>query len=52
MRVGVHDDFFALGGNSICGAILINRLQEELGEIVHVVAIFDHPGWAPPRPPT
>src|SRR5262245_30842138 len=24
-RVGVHDDFFALGGNSISGAILINR---------------------------
>ncbi len=42
-EVGAHDDFFALGGNSIQGAILINRLQEELGEIVHVVAIFDAP---------
>jgi amino acid adenylation domain-containing protein len=42
-RVGIHDDFFALGGNSISGAILINRLQEELREIVHVVAIFDAP---------
>ncbi len=41
--IGVHDDFFALGGNSITGAVLINRLQQELGEIVHVVAIFDHP---------
>ncbi|HEV7515028.1 MAG TPA: sulfotransferase, partial [Thermoanaerobaculia bacterium] len=41
--LGVHDDFFELGGNSLRGAILINRLQEELGEIVHVVAIFDMP---------
>ncbi|HVQ39886.1 MAG TPA: amino acid adenylation domain-containing protein, partial [Pyrinomonadaceae bacterium] len=39
-RVGVHDDFFRLGGDSINGAILINRLQEDLGEIVHVVVIF------------
>ncbi len=41
--VGIHDDFFALGGHSISGAILINRLQETLGEIVHVVVIFDAP---------
>ncbi|MEO6196448.1 MAG: amino acid adenylation domain-containing protein [Thermoanaerobaculia bacterium] len=40
---GVHDNFFALGGNSISGAILINRLQETLGESVQVVAIFDAP---------
>ncbi len=42
-RAGIHDPFFELGGSSISGAILINRLQETLGEIVHVVAIFDHP---------
>jgi len=42
-EIGVHDDFFTLGGNSILGAILIHRLQETLREIVHVVAIFDHP---------
>ncbi len=40
---GVHDDFFALGGNSITGAMLVNRLQQELGEIVHVVVMFDAP---------
>ncbi len=40
---GVHDRFFELGGNSITGAIFINRLQQELGEIVHVVTIFDQP---------
>ncbi|HEY9420940.1 MAG TPA: condensation domain-containing protein, partial [Thermoanaerobaculia bacterium] len=42
-RVGVHDDFFALGGNSITGAMFVNRLQKELGEIVHVVVMFDAP---------
>jgi amino acid adenylation domain-containing protein len=42
-RIGVHDDFFALGGTSISGAVLINRLQRELEEIVHVVVIFDRP---------
>jgi amino acid adenylation domain-containing protein len=44
--VGLHDDFFELGGSSISGAILIHRLQEALGEIVHVVTIFDHPSVA------
>ncbi|HYX24056.1 MAG TPA: condensation domain-containing protein, partial [Thermoanaerobaculia bacterium] len=41
-RIGVRDDFFELGGNSISGAVLINRLQQELSEIVQVVVIFDH----------
>ncbi|MEM7352068.1 MAG: amino acid adenylation domain-containing protein, partial [Acidobacteriota bacterium] len=42
-RVGAEDNFFDLGGDSIRGAILINRLQAVLGAIVHVVAIFDAP---------
>ncbi|HVG19428.1 MAG TPA: sulfotransferase, partial [Blastocatellia bacterium] len=42
-RVGVEDDFFALGGDSIKGAIFINELQARLGEIIHVVAIFYAP---------
>ena len=42
-RVGVEDDFFELGGSSIQAAQLVNRLQERLGEIVHVVAVFDAP---------
>ncbi|HEY4574119.1 MAG TPA: condensation domain-containing protein, partial [Thermoanaerobaculia bacterium] len=41
--IGVEDSFFQIGGNSITGAILVNRLQQELGEIVHVVTIFDAP---------
>ncbi|HEX8091267.1 MAG TPA: amino acid adenylation domain-containing protein, partial [Blastocatellia bacterium] len=42
-KVGVHDDFFQLGGDSIKGAVFINRLQEKLNEIVHVVVIFNAP---------
>jgi amino acid adenylation domain-containing protein/FkbM family methyltransferase len=42
-RVGRDDNFFELGGNSIAGAVLINRLQQELGEVVQVVVIFDAP---------
>jgi amino acid adenylation domain-containing protein len=42
-RVGVHDEFVALGGSSIQGAVFINRLQERLGAIIHVVAVFDAP---------
>jgi amino acid adenylation domain-containing protein len=42
-RVGVHDNFFDVGGDSIKAAMFINRLREDLGEIVHVVTIFDAP---------
>ncbi|HEX3131701.1 MAG TPA: amino acid adenylation domain-containing protein, partial [Thermoanaerobaculia bacterium] len=42
-RISIHDSFFEMGGSSITGAVLINRLQRELGEIVHVVVLFDAP---------
>jgi thioesterase domain-containing protein/acyl carrier protein len=42
-RVGIEDDFFALGGDSIRAAVLIDELQARLGEIIHVVAIFSAP---------
>jgi thioesterase domain-containing protein len=41
--IGVDDDFFQLGGHSLSGATLVGRLQQELGEIVHVVAMYDAP---------
>ncbi|HYN22911.1 MAG TPA: amino acid adenylation domain-containing protein, partial [Thermoanaerobaculia bacterium] len=41
--VGVRDNFFDLGGTSISGAVVINRLQSVTGEILHVVALFDAP---------
>jgi amino acid adenylation domain-containing protein len=43
LRLGIHDTFFALGGDSIQGALLVNRLQRELGAVVYVMALFDHP---------
>jgi len=42
-RIGVHDDFFILGGDSIKGAVFINSLQKRLDDIVHVVTIFNAP---------
>ena len=42
-RIGVDDDFFELGGNSLQAALLMRRLQNALGEIVYVAALFDAP---------
>jgi amino acid adenylation domain-containing protein len=42
-QVGVADNFFELGGDSIRGAILINRLEQLLGQPVYVVALFEAP---------
>jgi amino acid adenylation domain-containing protein len=42
-QVGSNDNFFELGGNSIQAAVLINRLQERLGQRVSVIALFDAP---------
>jgi amino acid adenylation domain-containing protein len=42
-RVGVLDNFFEVGGDSIKGALLINQLQQELQATVHVAALFDAP---------
>ena len=42
-EIGIDEDFFELGGTSITSAIFIHRLQQALSEVVHVVAIFDHP---------
>jgi hypothetical protein len=44
--IGIDEDFFDLGGDSIKAAIVINRLQQEMGEIIHVVTIFDAPSVA------
>jgi amino acid adenylation domain-containing protein len=42
-EIGVFDNFFELGGNSIQGAVLINRLQEKLGQQIYTIALFDSP---------
>ena len=44
--VGIQDRFFELGGNSLQAAVFINKIQQELGEWVYVVALFDAPSIA------
>jgi amino acid adenylation domain-containing protein len=42
-RVGVHDNFFDLGGSSIKGAMLIHQVRQELQAPVSVAALFEDP---------
>jgi amino acid adenylation domain-containing protein len=42
-RIGLHDNFFDLGGDSMRAALLINKLQEQLGDYIYVVALFEAP---------
>ena len=39
-RVGVHDNFLELGGDSLQATILLNRLQEHLGQAVPAHMLF------------
>ena len=40
--IGVHDDFFQLGGNSILSIKLASRLSAELGTNVSIASVFRH----------
>ncbi|MFF4097779.1 amino acid adenylation domain-containing protein, partial [Streptomyces sp. NPDC001834] len=42
-QVGVHDDFFALGGDSISSLKVVSRLRGALGTGMSPRALFDHP---------
>jgi acyl-CoA synthetase (AMP-forming)/AMP-acid ligase II/NADP-dependent 3-hydroxy acid dehydrogenase YdfG/acyl carrier protein len=42
-EIGIHDNFFGLGGDSLKGAQVMNRLQEDTGVTMHVVALFNAP---------
>ncbi|GHF24638.1 hypothetical protein GCM10010218_01500 [Streptomyces mashuensis] len=42
-RIGVHDDFFALGGNSILSVRAVSRLRKALGLKLSPRALFDAP---------
>jgi amino acid adenylation domain-containing protein len=42
-EIGVEDNFFDSGGNSIQAALVINQLQQRLGEPVAVSALFETP---------
>ncbi|MFF4734697.1 amino acid adenylation domain-containing protein [Streptomyces sp. NPDC001262] len=41
--VGIHDDFFAVGGHSIAALRLIGSINEEFGERLSVSAVLEHP---------
>lgn len=42
-KIGINENFFSLGGNSIKGIRVINKIQEWLEEIVHVTVLFEAP---------
>jgi len=42
-KIGLTDNFFDLGGDSIKGAIFANRMQQKIGSIFYVVALFEAP---------
>ena len=42
-RVGLHDNFFEIGGDSLMGLRVVNRLREVLNEHVSLVVIFEAP---------
>src|SRR5690606_22428709 len=42
-KIGLKDNFFELGGDSIKGAIFANRMQQKIGSIFYVVAVFEAP---------
>ena len=41
--VGIHDDFFALGGHSLAAAQIAARLGDAFGVEVAVAAVFESP---------
>ncbi len=42
-KLGIHDDFFELGGDSLKGMTLVNRYKKLLGENVSIQALFEAP---------
>lgn len=42
-RVGVHDDFFALGGHSLAAMRAVSRLNEAFGQELSISALLENP---------
>jgi acyl carrier protein len=41
--VGLDDDFFLSGGDSVSAIHVLFRIEERLGAVVDVTQMFDHP---------
>jgi NAD(P)-dependent dehydrogenase (short-subunit alcohol dehydrogenase family)/acyl carrier protein len=41
-RIGVHDDFFELGGDSLTGIRILGRVREAFQIDLHAAALFEH----------
>ncbi|MCQ9642133.1 amino acid adenylation domain-containing protein, partial [Chryseobacterium sp. WG14] len=41
-HIGIHDDFFRLGGNSIMAIKLISKIKQEMNVQVNVAMVFSH----------
>ena len=44
--IGMNDDFFDIGGDSLKAASFINALQQQWGETIYVSSVFDAPTLA------
>ncbi|WP_073920060.1 amino acid adenylation domain-containing protein [Streptomyces sp. CB00455] len=42
-ELGVHDDFFALGGHSLMAVRLVSLINAEFGRALGVAAVLEHP---------
>src|SRR5690606_21966920 len=42
-RIGIRDDFFALGGHSLLTIRLVASIQRALGVQIPVAVVFNHP---------
>jgi amino acid adenylation domain-containing protein len=42
-EIGIHDDFFALGGHSLIATRLVARIRDGLGHELPLRAVFAHP---------
>lgn len=41
--IGVDDDFFELGGQSLHAMLIAGRVKTELGTSISLMDLFDHP---------
>src|SRR5277367_2022786 len=42
-RIGAHDDFLALGGDSMLAALIVARIRDTTGAPVSILAFFERP---------